>query len=156
MKDLEKISSFGYFRNTNVVGNPASELSAMKKAKFTVVFIFLSFLLGNCFNIAGDCETIVTYRLLNPSKTLQAVISQTDCGATTTPSSGLRIIENADTLDVGSPENTVLGSNGGFDFYWLSDDTLVVKGADTTSGFTMKNRYTLTKRPGKVIILYQR
>ena len=125
------------------------------KTYITLLSMSLVSCLSGCLNIAGDCETSVSKRLLNPSKTLQAVSDRTDCGATTTPSDGLRIIESNDTNDIGVRENTVLGSGSGFDFYWKSDDTLMVKGADTTGGYTMENVYSLKKSKGKVAIIYK-
>lgn len=126
----------------------------MNKKIYIIPFCIAILAWSGCLNIAGECKTTVSKRLLNPSKTLQAVSDVTDCGATTTPSSGLRIIESIDSNDVGTRDNTVLGSGRGFDFYWKSDDTLIVSGADTTSGYTMENVYPLTKSNGKVVIIY--
>lgn len=126
----------------------------MHQRKYWIIFYFSMLPWLGCANIAGECKTTVSKRLLNPSKQLQAVSDVTDCGATTSPSYGLRIIENSDTNDIGSGNNTVLGSDRSFYFYWQSCDTLVVTGADTTSGYTMKRVYPLTKSRGKVVITY--
>jgi hypothetical protein len=127
----------------------------MSLTKHLLVFHFVILILSGCINIAGECKTTISRRLLNPSKTLQAVSDVTDCGPTTTPSSGLRIIESTDPNDEGTRENTILGSGNGFDFFWQSNDTLIVRGADSTGGYTMKNVYPLTKNKGKVVIIYR-
>lgn len=112
------------------------------------------FFCAGCLNIAGECETEVKDHFLNPDKSLQAVTVVTDCGATTTPSSGVRIVEGSDTTDVGVPENTILGSRVGVGIRWLAKDTLLITGADTTTGYTMKNRLLLKKSNVEVVILY--
>jgi hypothetical protein len=127
----------------------------MSHSRQFLVLHFILLTISGCINIAGDCKTTITKRLHNPSKTLQAVSDITDCGATTTPSSGLRIFENIDPNYEGTRENTILGSGKGFDFFWQSNDTLIVKGADTTGGYTMENVYPLTKNRGKVVIIYR-
>ena len=78
----------------------------------------------------------------------------TDCGATTSPSYGVRIVESSDTTDEGVRDNTILGSNKGVDIKWLSNDTLLITGADTTSGYTMKTHLKLKKTTGEIRILY--
>jgi hypothetical protein len=110
---------------------------------------------AGCLNMAGDCETEVKDHYFNPDKSLQAVTVVTDCGATTTPSTGVRIVEGSDTTDVSEPENTILGSRVGVDIKWLAKDTLLITGADITTGFTMKTRLSLKKTNREVIILYK-
>ena len=110
---------------------------------------------SGCLNVFGDCQTKVVSRKLNPNKTLQAVYDVTDCGATTTPSSGLRIIENIDPNDDGKRENTIIGSGTGFWYEWKSNDTVIVRGVDTTNGYTARNNYQLKKTKGQVIIIYE-
>jgi type 1 fimbria pilin len=78
----------------------------------------------------------------------------TDCGATTSPSYGVRIVESSDTTDDGNRDNTILGSNNGVGIKWLTNDTLLITGADTTSGYIMKSRLRLKKSNKEVIILY--
>ena len=126
----------------------------MKKPRFLLLICAVSLLVPACINIAGECKTTVSKRAANKAGTLQAVSETTDCGATTTPSSGLKIIEGDKYDDVGTRENTVLGSKSGFNFYWKSNDTLMVVGADTTGGFVMKTAYDLTKSKGRVVIVY--
>ena len=104
--------------------------------------------------MAGDCETEVSKRIFNPGKGVQAISIVTDCGATTSPSYGVRLVEGVDTTDDGIPDNTILGSNKGGDIRWVSDDTLLITGADTTSGYTMKTHLTLKKAKIEMIILY--
>lgn len=120
-------------------------------------YIFILFCLtsAGCFNIAGECETTASKRLFNPSGNLQAVSDVTDCGATTSPSYGVRIIEGRDTTELGSRENTILGSRTGVRMEWKSDDTLIIFGADTTSGYTMRNLYQLSNVKGRVVIIYK-
>jgi len=107
-----------------------------------------------CLNIAGDCETEVSLRIFNPDKNLQAISMVTDCGATTSPSYGVRLVEGSDTTDEGIRDNTILGSNTGVGIKWLSNDTLLVTGADTTSGYTMKTHLKLAKANTTIIIIY--
>ena len=131
------------------------ELPTMRRI-VSIYAISVSSLITSCFNIAGDCETRVVSRKLNPSKTLQAVYDVTDCGATTTPSSGLRIIENIDPKDQGDRENTVVGSSSGFWYEWKANDTVIVRGVDTTSGYTAKSNYQLKKTSGQIVIIYEK
>ncbi|MFT3947093.1 MAG: hypothetical protein QM763_08985 [Agriterribacter sp.] len=39
---------------------------------------------------------------------------------------------------------------------WLSIDTLLVTGADTTSGYTMKTNLKMEETQARVIILYEK
>jgi hypothetical protein len=107
-----------------------------------------------CLDMAGDCETEVSRRIFNPGKSLQAISIITDCGATTSPSYGIRIVESSDTTDDGIRGNTILGSNTGVGIKWVSNDTLLITGADTTSGYTMKTYLKLRKTATQIIILY--
>ena len=117
--------------------------------------LFLATYVTGCLDLASSCETEVSRRFLNPNKSLQAITMTTDCGATTSPSYGVRIVESSDTTDEGIRENTILGSNTGVDIKWLSNDTLLITGADTTSGYTMKTHLILKKTNVEIRILYE-
>ena len=123
------------------------------KKKVSLLCLFACHFIG-CLDMAGDCETEVSKRIFNPGKGVQAISIVTDCGATTSPSYGVRLVEGVDTTDDGIPDNTILGSNKGVDIRWVSDDTLLITGADTTSGYTMKTHLTLKKANIEMIILY--
>jgi hypothetical protein len=122
------------------------------RSKFLSLFALVS--ISGCLDLAEGCETEISQRIFNPGNTLQAVSLATDCGATTSTSYGIRIIENTDTTDTGVRENTVLGSNRSVGFKWLSKDTLLISGADTTSGFTMKRNLKLKKDNAVISIIY--
>lgn len=115
---------------------------------------FLITSITGCLDLAGTCETEVSRRIFNPDKSLQVITTVTDCGATTSPSYGVRIVESSDTTDEGIRDNTILGSNNGVGIKWVSNDTLLIKGADTTSGYTMKTRLKLKKSDTEITILY--
>jgi hypothetical protein len=115
---------------------------------------FFAFFIMGCLNIAGDCETEVSRRIFNPDKNLQAISMVTDCGATTSPSYGVRLVEGSDTTDDGIRDNTILGSNTGVGIKWISNDTLLITGADTTTGYTMKTHLKLSKTNTTIIIVY--
>lgn len=104
--------------------------------------------------MAGDCETEISRRIFNPDKSLQAISMVTGCGATTSPSYGVRIVESSDIIDEGVPDNTILGSNTGVGIKWVSNDTLLITGADTTNGYTMKTHLKMKKTNTNIIILY--
>jgi type 1 fimbria pilin len=104
--------------------------------------------------MAGSCETEVSRRVFNPAKSLQAITMVTDCGATTSPSYGVRLVESSDTTDEGIPDNTILGSNRGVGIRWTSNDTLLITGADTTNGYIMKTHLKLKKTNTEIIIRY--
>lgn len=119
-----------------------------------MIEIFLLVLLSGCANIAGECETGVTRRLLNNDNTAQAITVVIGCGATTSPSYGVRIIEGSDTTDIGTKDNTILGSNVGIIISWLSHDTLTITNPDTTNGHVMKNQFILPKSGKLIRIVY--
>ena len=96
------------------------------KYTLSITVAIIMTVITSCINIAGECETNVISRKLNPAKTMQAVYDVTDCGATTTPSSGLRFIESVDPEDKGNRENTVVASGSGFWYEWRSNDTIIV------------------------------
>ena len=123
-----------------------------KPLQFLLLISFVS--TSGCINFAGECETKVGRRVFSPDRTLQAFSFTTDCGATTTPSYGVRIIEGDDSTEVGSRESTVLGSNTGVRLKWLSRDTLLITGADTTSGYTMLHNLKIGKDSITVSIVY--
>jgi hypothetical protein len=124
----------------------------MAKPLFSVVFTLIIF--SGCINIAGDCEETTVKRALTPVGKLQAVRVRVDCGATTTPSSSIRIVESNDTTDMGEPKNIIVSEAAGTDFYWQNNDSLFVKGADTANGNFMKNSFFLSKTNKKIIIIY--
>jgi len=126
----------------------------MRRYGFRIVSLLALAFLSSCLNIAGECETEISHRTFNPGNTLQAVSLVTDCGATTSTSYGVRIIESTDTTDPGIRDNTILGSNKSVAFKWLSKDTLLISGADTTSGFTMKRHLKLKKSDTIISIIY--
>ena len=115
-------------------------------------FSLLPIIFAGC--LSNMCEKEVSRRILNSDKTLQAIIMVTDCGATTSPSYGVRIVESADTTNDGVKDNTILGSNTRVGIKWISNDTLLITGADTTSGFTMKTYLELKKTKNYIKILY--
>ena len=123
------------------------------KKKDALLCVFL-FSFAGCLDMAGDCETEVSRRIFNPDKSVQAISIVTDCGATTSPSYGVRLVEGADTTDNGVRDNTILGSNTGVGIKWAFNDTLVITGADTTSGYTMKTHLKLKKAKTEIKILY--
>lgn len=95
-------------------------------------------------------------RASNPSGNLQAVKVLIDCGATTTPSSSIRIVESSDTTDIGKPEGTISGdSTARIEFRWKNDDTLIITG-DTTGIYPWENSYQLKKRKGQISIVYEK
>ena len=108
-----------------------------------------------CINFAGECNTEISERKCNPEGSLQAISLMTDCGATTTPSYGIRIVLNCDNQTVGKPENTVVGSSRGMSFLWLSNDTLIIVGADTTGGYVMKNELKIPELNREIIIIQE-
>ena len=107
-----------------------------------------------CLDLADSCETEVSRRYPDSDNKVQAITTITDCGATTQPSYGVRIIETSDTSAIGDRENTILGSNKGVDIKWVSKDTLLITGADTTNGFIMKHTYKLKMSNTEIKILY--
>ncbi|MBV8252447.1 MAG: hypothetical protein JO154_07550 [Chitinophaga sp.] len=114
------------------------------------------FCLTSCINIAGDCDTDILKRIPNPNNTIQAIATVTDCGATTATSYGVRLVEGNNPTDKGTPENTILGSNKSVDIKWISNDTLLVNGIDTTNGFNIKTHLRLQKLHTDVVILFSR
>lgn len=125
-------------------------LSLFALYSFFCIVIFLP----GCLDLASGCETEVSRRIPNLDNSLQAISMVTDCGATTSPSYGVRIVESSDTTDEGNRDNTILGSNSGVGIKWLTNDTLLITGADTTSGYIMKTRLRLKKSAKEVIVLY--
>ena len=89
------------------------------KKKVSLLCLFACHFIG-CLDMAGDCETEVSKRIFNPGKGVQAISIVTDCGATTSPSYGVRLVEGADTTDDGIPDNTILGSNKGLGIFSYS------------------------------------
>lgn len=116
--------------------------------------LILTFPFIGCLDLAGSCETEVWRRIINPGYNVQAITTITDCGATTSTSYGVRIIESSDTTAKGDRENTIFGSYGRIDIKWVSKDTLLITGADTTSGFAMKHSLKLKKSNTEIRILY--
>src|ERR1700754_4196971 len=96
-------------------------LTAIPKTLYVLILYLLVSLTG-CFDLADSCETKVSRRIFNPGKSLQVITIVTDCGATTSPSYGARIVEGSDTTDDGIGDNTILGSNNGVGIKWLSND----------------------------------
>lgn len=117
-------------------------------------FLFLTFPFIGCLDLAGSCETEVWRRIINPGYNVQAITTITDCGATTSTSYGVRIIESSDTTAKGDRENTIFVSNTRIDIKWVSKDTLLITGADTTSGFAMKHSLKLKKSKSEIWLLY--
>lgn len=117
--------------------------------------VLLSTLTG-CLDFAGTCNTKVAKRISNFNKTVQAVVIVTDCGATTSPSCGVRLIEGVNERADGDPENTILGSNKGVDLRWISNDTLTITGADTTNGFIMKDSIRIKGANITIRVLYRK
>ena len=120
--------------------------------KNLLTFIFLTLIITGCFKM--DCETTVAKRVINSNGDLQAIRVVIDCGATTTPGSAIRIIESSDTTDKGVHENTIVGATAATDLYWKSNDTLLISGVDT-SAHDRKNIFPLSKRTGKIVIVYR-
>ncbi|MBN8666372.1 MAG: hypothetical protein J0M30_02635 [Chitinophagales bacterium] len=118
--------------------------------------LFLTFPFIGCLDLAGSCETEVWRRIPNPDNNVQAINTITDCGATTSPSYAVRIIETSDTIAKGDRENTIFVSNKRIDIKWVSKDTLLITGADTTNGFTMKHSLKLKKSNTEIKILYNK
>lgn len=116
------------------------------------------FMIGaySCVNFAGECETTATERSSNKSGTIQAVKVVTDCGATTTPSSYLRIVESSDTTSVGESANSVLERIAAAQLRWKSDDTLVISGIDTLAHQLKDTVFVLKKSKGRVVIEYEK
>lgn len=67
---------------------------------------------------------------------------------------GLRLVEGADTTDSGTRDNTILGSNTGVDIRRISNDTLIISGADTASGYVMKTYLELEKNDAEINVIY--
>ena len=122
---------------------------------FYICFFMATFFTG-CFDLADTCETEVASRMFSPDKTIQAITEITDCGATTSPSYGVRIVESTDTTDDGDRDNTILGSNNRVGIKWISNDTLLITGADTTNGYIMKTQLKLKKKKTDINILYDK
>ena len=120
--------------------------------RFFLIAIITS--ITGCLDLAGTCDSTPMERAVSPNGKLQAVRVITDCGATTSTSSGIRIVEGSDTTKKGEPENTILAPAGGTSFYWLSNDSLVIKGSDTST-INKKEKFDLVKGDGKVIIIYE-
>ncbi|MBO9728242.1 MAG: hypothetical protein J7623_06345 [Chitinophaga sp.] len=121
--------------------------------RYCCLFISCFYLTG-CFDGVSLCSTEIPLRLVNPDKTIQALKMMTDCGATTTPSYGVRLVVGTDTTDEGIRENTILGSDSNIHLEWLSKDTLCITGMDTTYGYTKKSHLQLSSINRDVIILY--
>jgi hypothetical protein len=121
---------------------------------------FLAFLLilatfASCFDLA-DCDKTAIKREPAPNGKWQAIAVRIDCGATTETSYGIRIAEDNAATEIGKPVNSIISGEGsGIDFYWQSNDTLVVKGADTARAVLKKHEFLLSKTKGKIIILYE-
>ena len=126
----------------------------MARFFFSIVSILVAF--SGCINIAGDCEETIVKRAVAPNGKLQAVRVRVDCGATTTPSSSIRIVENSDSTDMGDPKNTIVSEAAGTDFYWQNNDSLFVEGADTANGNFMKGSFFLSKTNRKITIVYSK
>jgi hypothetical protein len=110
--------------------------------------------ISGCLDLASGCETEPIQRAVSPNGKLQAVRVIIDCGATTSSSSSIRIVESSDTTAKGYPENTILAPAGVTSFKWLTDDSLVIKGFDTTIA-DRKEKFDLVKSKGQIIIVYQ-
>jgi hypothetical protein len=123
------------------------------KRSLSIYLLWGSLSLAGCLDLAGECEIEAVSRKSNSSKTCQAIKCRIDCGATTTPSGSLRIVENTDTTDLGSPEQTIHGTGPGFDFEWKSNDTLVVHGIDTAVVKESSVTYKLVKSKGNITVL---
>jgi hypothetical protein len=126
----------------------------MAKFFFSIISILIVF--SGCINFAGDCEKTIVKQALTPDGKLQAVRVRIDCGATTTPSSSIRIVENGDSTDMGDPKNTIVSEAAGTDFYWQNNDSLFIKGADTANGNFMKDSFFLSKTNRKITIVYSK
>lgn len=113
------------------------------------------FCLPSCLDLTGGCEQTILKRLPDPSGKMQAVRLLVDCGATTTPSSSIRIIEDTDSSATGKPENTILSDAAGTYFYWLNRDTLIVTGAASENIVGARNSYTLVDS-GHITIIYKK
>jgi hypothetical protein len=124
-------------------------------ARFVLSVISILIAFSGCINIAGDCEETTVKRAFTPDGKLQAVRVRVDCGATTTPSSSIRIVESNDTTDMGDPKNTIVSEGAGTDFYWQNNDSLFVKGADTANGNFTKDSFSLSKTNRKITIVYR-
>lgn len=124
--------------------------------KFSLALLIILAAFASCLDLAGDCETTFIKRVHAPNGKWQAIEVSIDCGATTGTSYLIRIAENSDTTEIGKPVNTVVaGEESGIEFYWQSNDTLLVKGADTTYADTRKHEFLLPKTKEKIIILYE-
>lgn len=118
------------------------------------LFCYVVIFLPGCLDLASGCETEVSRRIPSPDNSLQAISMVTDCGATTSTSYGVRIVESLDTTDKGNQYNTIMHSNSSVRIKWLTNDTLLITGADTTNGFKLKSRLRLKKSDKEVIILF--
>lgn len=109
----------------------------------------------SCQNTSTDCDHTIVKRVIIHTNNLQAIRIRIDCGATTTPSSSIRLFESADTTDNGKPENTILAEAAGTDIYWKNSDTLVITGVDTTKIDLLKKPYQILNSNKAITVIYQ-
>ncbi|RAJ88229.1 hypothetical protein CLV59_101997 [Chitinophaga dinghuensis] len=118
-----------------------------------LLLLSCALLVTSC-NIAGECNSEITARISNPNKTIQAILEETDCGATTSTSYGICLVEGSLPTVGYKPENTILGSRRYPRMQWKTNDTLCIHGADTTNGYTMKTHLLLKNLNKEVTIIY--
>ena len=123
--------------------------------RFYLPALFMLLSLTSCLDLASGCEYRIVKRRPDPSGKMQAIRLLVDCGATTTPSSSIRIIEDTDSSAIGKPENTILSEAAGTDFYWLDRDTLIVTGAASEEIVGARNSYPLADS-GHITIIYKK
>lgn len=123
--------------------------------RFIIPVMMIMFILPACLNLSGGCEQTTLKRATAPGGDAQVVRLLIDCGATTTPSSSLRLIAENDSSSYGKPEDTILPEAAGADFYWKNRDTLIVKGATKEAVASGKKKWILSSGGNVIIIEYE-
>lgn len=110
--------------------------------------------INSCLEI--ECETKVMDRQLNKSLGCQALVTSTDCGATTSESHVVRISNNLDTNINGDHLLPIAGSDiHSIDIRWISEDTLLIQRADTINGWKMPANYQIPNSDRLIKLVYQ-
>lgn len=110
--------------------------------------------INGCLEI--ECETKVIDRQLNKSLGCQALVTSTDCGATTSESHVVRIMDNLDTTLKGDGMPSITGSDlHSIQIKWISQDTLQIKNVDKTNGWKMPATYQISSSDGQIKLVYR-